>query len=173
MKRNQFPVCCLINLSHLQFEIMMKFNKYLMKILQIHKLYFLQFQKSVRGLNQQLEYYSQNQIRYTRDIAKNYDRSIKYKNKKFKTVDQIWKHNLKFMLQQCLRRFIGKIAKQKQKFRNHLKGTIIILEKKRVKFARICFSFIDDLLEILSQTKEPTAVQLHLRRVLLTNSTNF
>ncbi|CAD8156782.1 unnamed protein product [Paramecium pentaurelia] len=102
------------------------------------------------------------------DIAK----QLPAETKKFKTVDQTWKHTmtqaktyaqvLRVCTQEGLLERLQEANKNLEIIQKELNN---YLEKKREKFARFYFLSNDDLLEILSQTKEPTAVQPHLRKV--------
>lgn len=102
------------------------------------------------------------------DIAK----QLPTETKKFKTVDSTWKHTmnqaktivnvLKVCTQEGLYERLQEANKNLEIIQKELNN---YLEKKREKFARFYFLSNDDLLEILSQTKQPTAVQPHLKKV--------
>lgn len=102
------------------------------------------------------------------DIAK----QLPNESKKFKTVDTTWKHTMDhaskviMVLEMCstdgLLERLHDANKHLEQIQKELKN---YLEKKREKFARFYFLSDTDLLEILSQTKEPTSVQPHLRKV--------
>ncbi|KAL4427402.1 hypothetical protein ABPG74_009674 [Tetrahymena malaccensis] len=102
------------------------------------------------------------------DIAK----QLPAETKKFKTVDSTWKHtmNQAKMIVNVRKVCIGEgLLERLQEANKNLeiiqKELNNYLEKKREIFARFYFLSNDDLLEILSQTKEPTAVQPHLKKV--------
>ena len=92
--------------------------------------------------------------------------------KKFKTVDTTWRHtmqqakNLQNVLKVCTSEgLLERLQEANKNLELIQKELNNYLEKKREKFARFYFLSNDDLLEILSQTKEPTAVQPHLKKV--------
>ena len=102
------------------------------------------------------------------DIAK----QLAAESKKFKTVDSTWKHTMEqankgiLVIEMCsqdgLLERLQEANKNLETIQRELRS---YLEKKREKFARFYFLSDTDLLEILSQTKEPTAVQPHLKKV--------
>ena len=104
----------------------------------------------------------------SQDIAK----QLPNETKKFKTVDSTWKHTMclafaiKNVHQVCTTEgLLERLQEANKNLEVIQKELNNYLERKREKFARFYFLSNDDLLEILSQTKEPTAVQPHLRKV--------
>ena len=111
------------------------------------------------------------------DIAKH----LAMESKKFKQVDFHWKNIMtaanrdKIVLKVCFPEFenakddknpiLERLRKANEDLEDIQKKLNDYLERKREAFARFYFLSNDELLEILSQTKDPTAVQPHLRKV--------
>jgi len=103
------------------------------------------------------------------DIAK----QLPVESKKFKAVDATWKsciNNVKVhrfnVLEVCsIEGLYEKLVEANNSLEMIQKELNNYLEKKREAFARFYFLSNDELLEILSETKEPTKVQPHLRKV--------
>jgi dynein heavy chain, axonemal len=100
-------------------------------------------------------------------------RQLPSENKKFKGVDKIWKN----CINECVKdpNVLAACAQEKgllEQFQQSNRNLEIVqrglrdyLESKRSVFARFYFLSNDDLLEILSQTKEVENVRPHLRKV--------
>jgi dynein heavy chain, axonemal len=97
-------------------------------------------------------------------------RQLPQEGRRFQSVDQLWKKTLgetsvdpNFMSQASPdKRLEEKFKKANEKLDEITKGLNDYLETKRLYFPRFFFLSNDELLEILSQTKEPRAVQPHL-----------
>ena len=91
--------------------------------------------------------------------------------KRFKQVDNVWRVNMEATKETpaCLDATVRDGLLQKLKRGNKLldeiqKGLSDYLNEKRVFFPRFFFLSNDELLEILSETKDPTRVQPHLKK---------
>jgi len=89
--------------------------------------------------------------------------------RRFASVDALWRKNMadtvdepRFMASAERDGLLKKFVQANQKLDEIQKGLNDYLETKRLYFPRFFFLSNDELLEILSQTKEPRAVQPHL-----------
>ncbi|TMW61529.1 hypothetical protein Poli38472_012720 [Pythium oligandrum] len=89
--------------------------------------------------------------------------------RRFASVDALWRKTMddtvadpNFMMVVAMDKLLQKFQKANEKLDEIQKGLNDYLEMKRLYFPRFFFLSNDELLEILSQTKEPKAVQPHL-----------
>ncbi|RLN14640.1 hypothetical protein BBJ28_00024156, partial [Nothophytophthora sp. Chile5] len=89
--------------------------------------------------------------------------------RRFASVDALWRKTMEdtvadpaFLTVVAMDKLLAKFQRANEKLDEIQKGLNDYLEMKRLHFPRFFFLSNDELLEILSQTKEPRAVQPHL-----------
>lgn len=99
------------------------------------------------------------------------NRQLQGEGRKYASVDSVWKkvmaqikQNPKVLVVNGQEKLLKQLTECNKVLEVIIKGLTEYLEKKRATFPRFYFLSNEELLDILSQAKDPTAVRPHLRK---------